>query len=50
MPQVPDTGEFLVRNGKVYPVIEVSSTDHTDEHWAYEVYTEVDENGDEVEL
>lgn len=50
MPQVPDEGEFLVRNGKVHPVIEVDSKDHTDEYWEYTVYVEVDENGDDVEL
>jgi hypothetical protein len=50
MVEVPDTGEFLVRNGEVYPVIEVDSKDHTDEYWEYAVYTEVDDNGDEVTL
>jgi hypothetical protein len=50
MLQVPEQGEFLVRNGKVYPIIELSSRDGTDEYWEYEVYTEVDDNGDEVEL
>lgn len=50
MPQVPEHGEFLVRNGKVYPVIEVDSRDHTDEYWEYAVYTQVGEDGEEVEL
>jgi hypothetical protein len=48
--QVPEQCEFLVRNGKVYPIIEASSKDHTDEYWAYEVYIEVDDEGDEVEV
>ena len=47
---VPIEGDFLVRSGTVYPILELSSKDHTDEYWEYEVYTEVDENGDEVEL
>jgi hypothetical protein len=47
---VPIEGEFLVRNGKVTPIIEMDSRDNTDEYWEYTVYTEVDENGDEVTL
>jgi hypothetical protein len=47
---VPIHGEFLVRDGKIFPILELSTRDHTEEHWEYEVYTEVDENGDEVEL
>jgi hypothetical protein len=50
MVEVPNKGEFLVRNGVVYPVIEGSSKDHTDEYWEYVVYIEVDANGDEVTL
>lgn len=45
---VPDQGEFLVRNGVIYPVIEVDSRDHNDEYWEYTVYIEVDDEGDEI--
>jgi len=48
--EVPSTGEFLVRNGKIYPVLELEGTGGVEGEVEYTVYIEADDNGDEVEL
>lgn len=49
MPQVPERGEFLVLDGKVYNVLEVDrhGPDTSGECIDYSVYVELDSDGEE---
>jgi hypothetical protein len=47
---IPIHGDFLVRDGRIYPITEVDSRDHTDEFYEFSVYVQVDDEGDAVTL